>query len=120
MASVGGVSCDYLYGEIPSLKQLTEVYHRPGMNGVGVRKMGSGEGAFQLRAVTFDTEANIVTWIAAVEALVGTIVTVVDVWSDNKTNCLIESVTPAGKQSIVASGSDDCMGEINIAGRVVT
>ena len=121
MASIGGVTCDYLYGDIPTLKQLVEIYHRPGMNGVGVRKMGTGEGSFQLRAVNFDTSTGATTtWVGQIEALVGTIVSVVDNWGDTKTNCLIESVTPPEKQAVLAGASDVSMGVLTISGRVVS
>lgn len=119
--TIGSVTAQFLYGKPPvTLKQVAEVYRRPGMNGIGVRQTGTGEGAFALRAVFFDAESTVTTAIAALEALVGTIVTINDAFDDAHTNCLIEQVTPADKKAVIGAGSVDTMAVMDIVGRVVS
>lgn len=118
MASVGGVACDMVKGAGASLAQRTETWATPGMDGVGVQKIGKHDGAFRFLAVLYGTSSAVDTWFAALEALQATIASIIDDWGVTHANCLIVNVGERRKTASILPGSTmEARGEIEIAGR---
>jgi len=119
MASIGGVSCDFVHGgPPPGLETVLQEWRVSGINGRGAQDMGedADRGAYQV--VKHDSEANVLTWIGNVQALQGTLVSVVDDWGQTWTNFLVLRVgrprmTPAQGNGYTTRG------EISVTGRVV-
>jgi hypothetical protein len=78
MAGIGGVTCTFLSGGIQDLKEETEVWRTPGIDGYGAQKKGLGDSAFQFVAVLYDSAANSEDWIRDLEALQGSAVSAED------------------------------------------
>jgi hypothetical protein len=99
MASIHGITCTFIRGEIPSKKLRTRTWAVPGINSIGALTMGYGEAQFEVRAIFYATAGvNPVTqlaearaWVGLIEARQGTIGTIV---TDLATaaNCLITKV----------------------------
>lgn len=103
--SIGGISCDILRGNPALLSERTEVWHRPGTDGLGVQTMGLGLSQGEFIAVKYGTESAIETWIRDVEALTGTIVSITNDWSRTYANMLVLGVRASAKQpGIVGDG----------------
>ena len=88
-ASVGGVSCTFVKGVASDPTERVVIYQVPGIDGVGAQLLGLGDAAFRFQAVLYGTAAALTTWIASMQALKGTLVTIVDDWAISHTNCLI-------------------------------
>ena len=88
--SIGAITCDVVNaGRISGLRESVVTWTNPGHNGVGAHLVGQhGEGS-QITAEHWDTIANIRTWKANLEALVGTIVSVTDNYAVVTTNVLV-------------------------------
>jgi hypothetical protein len=81
MASVGGITCDIVRPNTPTAnKQRVETWVVPGLNGIGAQKLGLNDAEWEFTLVEFDTKANVFSWAASIEALQGTIITIVDDW----------------------------------------
>ena len=99
MASIHGVTCTFIHGEIPSKKLRTRTWSIPGINGIGAQTLGYGEAKFELRAVFYATigenlglqliEAR--AWVGLIEAKQGTVGTIVGELA-TAANCLITHV----------------------------
>lgn len=121
MAGIGGVSCDMVKGNARGLKQRVEVWQLPGIDGYGAHKVGQGDAEFSFLGIKYDTAANVQSWVAAIEALQGTVVSIVDDWGVTFTPCLIVSVGRPRRMAAVRPGSSyTCRGEIEVLGVVVT
>lgn len=119
MASVHGVTCTLVKrGAGVNLAQRVETWSTPGMDGVGAQKIGKHDGAFRFLIKLYDTSANVDTWFAAIEALQGSIGTIVDDWGTSHTNCLITHVGERIKDAGQLPGSTlAAIGELDIVGR---
>lgn len=92
--SVGGQSCDFVRPNAPTAKkQRVEAWVVAGLTGIGAQKLGQNDSSFQFTIVKFDTDANLDTWAAAIDAMQSTVVTIVDDHGDSYTGCLIEQVS---------------------------
>jgi len=96
MPSIGGTTCTFIHtagGRPPAvLREETEVFRLPGINGYGAQKLGLGGGGFQLTAVLYTTAAGARLWEAALQAKQAAIVTIVDDLGTSHTNCLLMHV----------------------------
>lgn len=88
-AQVGEIPCTYVKGASSSGQSRVKVWRTPGMQGYGAQLVGSGENSFRFEVVLYAAEHYVETWFAAVEALRGTIVTIVDDYNQGHANCLI-------------------------------
>jgi len=117
VAGVGGVVCDFVRGGVAGLKQRVEVWQRPGIDGYGAMALGLGDSSFFFTLVVFDTIANVEAWILLVEALQGSVISVVDDWGVNHSSLLVEEVSEPRRS--VALGNGGARGELKIRGRKV-
>lgn len=99
-ASVGGVSCSLVRSRVAALKTQVSVWEQPGQDGYGAHTLGAKDSAFRMLAILFDTAANVNTWVAAIQALQGTSITIVDDRGVSHTNMLLEQ---AAQPTIIAA-----------------
>lgn len=119
MASVGGVSCDFVHLRASALKTVTQIWREPGQVGYGVHSMGKGAAPFRCRARKVDSLANVLTWMASIEALGGSNVTIIDDTGESYSNLHIDSDTmdaPDRPAFVQPGTSNDTLGIINFAG----
>ena len=102
MASIGGVTVSYLYGEIPAFKQTVAISTRSGLDGFSAVKQGSRGEQFGLRISHYAAdEAAANTFLAAIQALQGDLVTIVDAFAVSTSNVLIEAISQPQKQAVI-------------------
>lgn len=98
MASIGGVTCSRVIGEVHPMAQRMTIWQIPGQDGYGVHLHGLGTGDSQFTAVAFGSDAvlggiiHLPTWIAALRALQGTVVTIITDQGHSITNQLIRDI----------------------------
>lgn len=121
MSSIGGVTCSLIHGRIPGQKLRSVTWTVPAVNGVGVQQMGTGDAPFTIQAVLFSNSAGITTWVALIEALQGTVVSIIDDLVVTHTRCLIAKVYPVQVTSAHLAGgvSSAKRGAIRIDGEIV-
>lgn len=112
MATVGGVFCDLVFGVAGDLQLRVDTWQVPGIEGVGYHTLGKGGVRFGFTLFRFGTSAEVNTWRAAIEALVGGEHTIVDDWGDSHTNMLIQSASQVNKEG--RKGQVVARGEIRI------
>ena len=112
--NIGGVGCDMLKGDLPALKTRLEVWQVPGLDGYGAIDLGLGDARGEVRAIKHDTPAAVYAWVAAIEALQGTVVNMIMDWGITYTQVLIERVS--APQVTAAIGYGGARGEIAIQG----
>lgn len=105
MASIGGVACNYVKGFARSLKWRLDVWQVPGLNGYGAQNLGTGESEFSFTATYYGTAAAVNVFIAAIEALQGSTVTIVDDWGITYTYMMVTRVGPAARRTAVIPGT---------------
>jgi len=118
MASVGGISCTFVHadgGSIPPLRERSEKWHTTGIDGYGIQLLGKGDAEFAVRAVLVSNAAGIALWAASLQAIQGTLVSIIDDYGVTHTNCYLEKVgnvakTPAKHDALTTRG------EIKIVG----
>lgn len=116
MATIGGVTCDILRGVPAKLKERVEVWQLPGITGYGALRTGQGESGTELLAVRFGSNATVNSWWNSINALHGTVVTIVDDFGDSYTSMLIQHVSNLAKSPAAwaAGAATDKRGELRI------
>jgi hypothetical protein len=118
MADLLGQSCTMVKGQATTLKERLELWSTPGMDGVGVQKLGKHDGVFQFEVVMYGTGYDVDLWFAAIEDKQGKIGDIVDDWGVTNQNCLIERVGPRDKKAAKLPGNPlECIGRLEISGR---
>jgi hypothetical protein len=117
MAAIGGISCTFLRGQLPAKKARVRVWEIPGLDGVGAQILGLGDSGGELRAVQFGTYSQVVTWVALLEAMQGSLVTVVNDFGQSTPLFLVESVSVPRIRPAIGSGYTT-RGELSIRGVV--
>lgn len=115
MASIGAVGCDYVKGDSPGLKMRSRVWNVPGLHGYGLQLLGLGDAPFEFAAVQFGSGATLETWADSIDALQGTIVTIVNDLGISYGNCFIEQVGPLQLTTAMAVGYS-VRGELAVRG----
>jgi hypothetical protein len=105
MASIGGITCTFLKGVVPALKEEAAITRRPGMNGFEIHLTGQGDSQGRLRAVLYSNTAGCRTWEAAVQALQGTVVTVVNDHGDTTTGVYVVHAAPPERRAAYRPGA---------------
>ncbi len=118
MAGIGGVSCNMVKGEAPAKKERLRVWQVPGIDGYGAHADGLGDSAFVFLGVKYGLRAAIETWSTAIEALQGSVVSIVNDWGTTYTNCLIQHVSVPRITAALWTGVDT-RGEIRVEGVVI-
>lgn len=120
MASIGGVTCTLVRGAIPTMREAVETWHVPGIDGEGAALLGLAGSDFALRAVYYGTGIEVEAWYLALQALQGTIVTVVNDWGVSRGRVLIQDVGALAKTACYIPGTlITARGEIPIKGTVL-
>ena len=108
MASIGAQSCTFVHDRgRKGPRQRTIIWQNPGMDGYGAQTLGEGDAEFQVEAVLYDTTANIDTWAAAIEAMQGTVISIVDDRGTTHTSNLIVNVAAPMRTPALASGVEE-------------
>ena len=122
MAKVGGITCDIVRPNTPTgNKQRVETWTVPGLDGVGAHLLGDNDGEWEFTLVRFDTKINVFTWAQQIEALQGTIVTIIDDWVATYVGMLVTGVSsPARRPALHAKnlGLFGVRSTITISGRI--
>ena len=123
MSSVAGVNCTMVHdrdGTIPSVvRELSESWHVPGLDGIGLQLVGRGDAEFSVEAVLYSNDAGVDLWAASLYALQGTIGSIVDDHGDTYTYCFIRSVANVVKTVAMMSGGITTRGAVQISGSKV-
>lgn len=114
--NIGSVSCDMLKGVPRGLKTRLDVWQVPGLNSYGAQNLGTGDATFTFIAIKYDTDANIDTWKASIEALQGTLVSAENDHSDTFTLLLVTAVGALAKKGVIYGGAARVRGMIRISG----
>jgi hypothetical protein len=119
MASIGGVTCTFVRGHPPYPKERVLLWTAPGIDGVGAQQVGRNDAEFQVQAVLYSSAPGILAWKLAIEALQGTLVTIVNDLGIAFTRCLIAKVSNMRSQAAKVPGTTITQrGEIIIEGVV--
>ena len=104
-ASVGGVSCTFVRGTIPPVRETVSIFKVPGQDGYGRQNLGKSTGEFTVVAELLGTQAAIDTWIAAICALKGNAaqITITNDLGQTSANCAIAEV---GQPRVVPARND--------------
>lgn len=117
MAQIGNILCTFVRGNPPAAKNRMNLWQVPGVAGYGAQIVGT-DGAFGVVAVLFSNAAGIELWKTAIEALPGTIVTIVNDLGVSTPRCLVAKVSPLRVQAARAAGGITQRGEFTIEGVV--
>lgn len=99
------VECDILNGPRPGMTLRMNVWEVPGFDGYGAQTLGMGGGRFELLCTKFEEEAEVETWITSMEALAGTVVSIVapqhdGVGTNTDANMMIQSAELREKKKV--------------------
>ena len=116
MASIGGVACTYVKGAVPAAGRMkSERWHRAGINGEGVQLLGYGGVETTLTAVLYTNIAGAAVWAASLQALQGTIVTVINDMPYTSTSMFLEEVSNLETRPAYRPGTAvDTRGQVTI------
>lgn len=117
MAGIGGVGCDIVRGEAPAKKERLRLWQVPGIDGYGAQAEGLGDSPFSFVGIKYGSRAAVEAWTAAIEALQGTVISVVNDWATTYTNCLIQHVSVPRITAALNTGVA-ARGEIRVEGVV--
>lgn len=115
MPTVGGVSVDLLKGNAEPQKMSSKTWRVPGRAGLGIMLMGENQSTFDYVAVVYEA-SGAQTTIDALEALQGTVVTIVDEFGKSRTNCFIARVGTPTRKLVNWQGSEVTRATIRIQG----
>ena len=113
MATVGAVGCTMVRGDCPGLAERSRLWQVPGHNGYGIQLLGTGNGRFGLVCIYYSTAADVAAWHANLQALQGTIVSIVNDYGTTYTYCFIHRVGPLLR---TVAGATGCRGECQVSG----
>lgn len=116
MASVGGLACSIVRGNLTAKKIRTNVWEVAGINGYGAQQAGYGDSPFRVTAVLYSTAAGVQTWANLLAAMQGSVVTIINDWGNTFTGCLLVRVSEPQKTPAVGAGG--CRGEVILEGVV--
>lgn len=105
MASIGGITCTFLRGVPPALKEEAAITRRPGMDGYEIHLTGRGDSQGELTATLMSSDSGCDTWIGQIQALQGTVVTVVNDHGDTVTGCYVVHVGQPTKRASYRPGT---------------
>ena len=104
MATVGGVTVDVMRGRPTGNKSRSVVYRVSGTDGYGYQIFGAGDSAFAIELIRFGSRATVDAFVLAIEALVGTSVTIVDAFGQSFTGCEVVTVSTPRRKNVLPQG----------------
>jgi len=117
--SVGSVTCDLIDGTYSGPSTRARIWETPGVDGVGVMKLGQTSGRFQFQCIEFDSLSSLQTWADNIEALRNEAVyTITDSSGTAHTKCLIEDVSALATKAVIYLGASTFMGTLTISGHI--
>lgn len=105
MASIGGITCTFLRGVPPAMKEEAAITRRPGIDGYEIHLTGKGDAQGQLTASFRSSNAGCNTWVNSLQALQGTVVTVVNDHGDTFAGCYLAHVGQPTKSAAYRPGT---------------
>jgi hypothetical protein len=108
------ITCTFVKGEVGALKERTEVWQRPGIDGYGAMTLGLGDSGFEFECVLYDTFANIGSWIDDINACQGQVCGVTNDWNVTWSSLLVQRVSVPKIQPTTDTSAQ--IGRIMIAG----
>jgi len=90
--NIGGVSCTFVKGNLPTLSVRSARWTVPGMHGSGIALLGLGDGEFALTAVFYSSHAGVDVWDLTLHNLQGSVVSVENDRGQTATGVYIERV----------------------------
>ena len=118
MAQIGEVQCTFIKGHAPKVKMRVELWRVPGLNGYGAQALGLQDSPFEFTAILYSNAAGVLAWKEALEALQGTIISIVNDLGITYANCLILKLSNLKSIPALAPGGITQRGEITIEGVV--
>ena len=118
MPSIGAVTCTFVRGTPHVGVQRVHVWETAGIDGYGAQLLGLGDCPFQVLAVCVDAApfgvgyTNVAQWGQNIQALQGTIVSIINDWGTTYQKCLIAKTSQI-RISVFGNGAK---GEILIEG----
>jgi len=90
MASIGGVACHYVRDTVPANTLRMNTWNIPGLSGTGVQLLGYGDGDWEVRCEYFAATYLLAdAWLASIQALKGSVVTIIDDFGTTSTYRLV-------------------------------
>ena len=108
----GGEVCRDIKGRIPRSRKQTKFWGVEGFNYYAMKTGGKRSGTFTLDLTNIDTKANINTWLAAIEDMQGTVVSVIDAFEDTYTNVGVINVTQTYKRKCIEDGTSKVIAKL--------
>lgn len=113
--SIGPVLCNLVRGDVPAGGHEASVrWHRIGLHGDGIRLDGYTGRETQLVAVKFGVGVTVNAWGDSLQALVGSIVTIVNDVGQANTKMFIAQVGPLARREAYFPGRYTTRGEVEI------
>ncbi len=120
MASIGSISCTFVRGAIPAWKERSEKWQVAGLDGYGVALLGAGDSEFSLQAVFYSNNSGVNLWATSLQALQGSIVTIINDHGDTNIRCFLDKVgTPTKTAAYMPGTGVTLRGEIPIEATIV-
>ena len=116
MASIGGVSCLYVRRVIPASKLRTRTWVVPGISGYGSKVLGYGDSEWTIEAEFWSNNAGVNIWLASIQALQGSIVSITDDHGDTWLNNLVTDISQPVKTPAIVGGVVGVMGKLTLQG----
>lgn len=118
MATLGSVTCDIINEReaAHTLRQRTETWQTPGVDGYGAQTLGRGDSAIRFEVVKYDNRDNLETWIGNVEAVQGTVVSITDNDGVVFTNVLVTAVRVVERHVAYIPGGTNRRAKLSIDG----
>ena len=119
--TIGGQSCDIIRAADgpQGLKERVSVWEKPGVAGASAQRLGTAAGRFSYRAIKFESLANCITWAEAIEALVGTVVTIEDGLETWTSRCLVLTASVVSRAKVVTTApAKDHRFEMLVEGKI--
>ena len=109
MADIGGLSCNTIKGTILAPTERVATHQVPGIDGVAAQLLGLSASPFSLRVMKRGTVEDLDTWITAMEAKKGVLLTITDDFDNGHSNCLIDSMVLVEKKAHRPANMSRCV-----------
>jgi hypothetical protein len=117
--SVGGVACSIVRGDVKLPTERVALWQTAGMDGYGAHLLGEGNAEGRFQCVLYSTAAGVATWFSALEALVGSVVTVVNDWGTSYSSFLVVALSEPIRQAALHVGGG-AIGRVEVRGVTVS
>jgi len=116
MATVLGVTVNFLRGGTAPLRQRLDIWSIAGRAGTGAQLMGVNQSSFSYEAILYGDDADVNARAAALHLAQGTIGAIVDDFGDTNGNCLLVTVGEPQRKRVILNGVPGMRLSIGLAG----